>query len=243
MHPITCIVLAGGKGTRAVSGGDRTPKIARPLRFEQTALALAVSRALCIAAEVIVAVGPMRQYLSEFLIKSDRLTVTDDPGSGNAGALIESARLARCSQTLVMNADTINDTSYSVFVDAHLKSRVGASILLSRSRSAQHAGAYHVGSEGQVLHSMEAKISATFDSSLSSWRGASTGILIFPTRELRLIRVSDADTVEGAVTPLFIEMGRMQAFNAGDIDTLDLGTPERISRARELSDDAFLRRD
>jgi NDP-sugar pyrophosphorylase family protein len=229
---------------RALASGNRAPKVLRRVGAGESALANAVDRALAVAAEVIVAVGPMRSLLATALPITERLVVIDDLGLGNGGALVAAACLAKFEETLVLNADTINDIPYGPFIDSHISRGFGASVLLTRSQHAQNPGAYIVGRNGLVLHSLEAGSNdAPPVSPPSCWCGASTGVLLFPTRSLRCTFVLTTSIVERDVTPAFITRRLLWAFDAGYALTLDLGTPERIARAHELPRIAYLRRD
>ena len=243
IRPITCVVLAGGKGTRALATGDRMPKVLRRVGAGESALTNAVNRALVVVAEVIVAVGPMRTLLTTALPSTDRLIVVDDLGLGNGGALVSAACSASYDHTLVINADTINDVPYGLFIDSHLIRGIGGSILLTRWPEAQNPGAYVVRSDGLVVRSLEDGSKLAYCDSPQYWRGASTGVLLFPTKELRSISVMESAVVERAITPAFIARQLLWAFDAGDALTLDLGTPERIARAHQLPRSAYLRRD
>lgn len=243
IRPVTCIILAGGKGTRALASGERTPKVLRRVGAGESVLTNAVNRALAIAAEVIVAVGPMRTLLATALPVNDRLIVIDDLGLGNGWALVSAACSASYDHTLVINADTINDTPYGSFIDFHLARRIGGSILLTRWQEAQNPGAYVVRSDGLVIHSLEAGSNSTYHVPPECWRGASTGVLLFPTKDLRSISMLKTAIVEHAITPTFITRQLLWAFDAGNALTLDLGTPNRIARAQLLPRSAYLRQD
>jgi NDP-sugar pyrophosphorylase family protein len=241
--PITCVVLAGGQGTRALATGERIPKVLRLIGPGEPLLSNTVNRALAVAAEVIVAIGPMRSLLGHALPKSERLTVLEDLGLGNAFALVAAACVAKYDQVLVINADTINDTSYINFIDSHLARGLGGSILLSRWQNSPNAGSYIVGTCGRVLRSLEDGTPMQHLAPPPSWRGASMGVLLFPAKELRSVSVLHTDVVERSITPAFISRQLLWAFDSGDSETLDLGTPERIARAQQLSRSAYLRRD
>ena len=243
IRPISCVVLAGGRGTRAMATGDRTPKLLRLVGPSEPVLTNAVSRALAVAAEVIVAIGPMRRLLMPALPHSDRMSVLDDLGLGNGAALVAAACTAKYDQTLVINADTINDTSYGIFIDSHLARGFGGSILLSRWQNAQNAGAYVVQADGLVLRSLEDGNASPYRVPPQAWRGSSTGVLLFPTRDLRTTSLLDTDVVERTITPAFIARQLLWAADAGDAVSLDLGTPDRIARAHHLPRSAYLRRD
>lgn len=198
IRPISCVVLAGGKGTRALATGDRTPKVLRSVGAGESLLYNAVTRALAIAGEVIVTVGPFRDLLESSLPVSTRIKIIDDFGTGNGNALFKASLSAQYENIMVMNADTINDIPYGPFVDIHLDRNFGASILLSRSKNVQNPGAYLVRSDGLVLHSFESEsnIVNTHDFCNSYWQGASTGILLYPTRELMAMSVIETAVVE-----------------------------------------------
>jgi NDP-sugar pyrophosphorylase family protein len=185
----------------------------------------------------------MRTLLATALPYNGRLRVIDDPGLGNGVALVSAACSASYDYTLVINADTINDTSYSSFIDFHLARRIGGSILLTRWREAQNPGAYVVRSDGLVIRSLEDGSNSTYHVPPKCWRAASTGALLFPTKDLRSISILETATVERAITPAFIALQLLWAFDAGNALSLDLGTPERIARAHLLPRSAYLRQD
>jgi NDP-sugar pyrophosphorylase family protein len=243
IRPISCVILAGGKGTRALATGDRTPKVLRRVGAGESALTNAVNRALAVAAEVIVAIGPMRTLLTTALPSTDRLIVVEDLGLGNGGALVSAACSASYDHILVINADTINDVPYGSFIDSHLVRGIGSSILLTRCQEAQNPGAYVVRRDGIVVRSLEDGRQSEYCVPPQCWRGASTGVLLFPTRELRLISILETAIVERGITPAFIARQLLWAFDAGDSLSLDLGTPKRIALAHLLPRSAYLRRD
>jgi len=243
IRPITCVVLAGGKGLRALATGDRTPKVLRCIGNGESALANAVYRALAVAAEVIVAVGPMRTLLSTVLPSNVRLIIIDDDGNGNGNALVSAANFAKYETILVINADTVNDIPYGPFIDSHLARGIGSSILLTRWPQAQNPNAYLVSSDGLVIHSLEDRIYVDDCPPPHSWSGASTGVLIFSSRDLRAMSVSKNDIVQHSITPSFLARKLLWAFDGGYSATLDLGTPERIAQAHLLPRSSYLRRD
>lgn len=242
-HPITCVILAGGKGTRALSVGNRLPKVLQRIAPNEPLISNAVNRALAIAAEVIVTTGPMRRFLKSALPESGNLIVLEDLGFGNAAALVAAACVAKYESTLVLNADTVNDMPYSNLVASHMSRGFGGSILLSRWGGAQNAGAYIVGSDGIVIRSLEDGKHTSYNEVHECWRGASTGVLLFPTSELRTIALLETDVVEKSITPEFIARRLLWAFDGGNSLTLDVGTPERIALAQSLPYKTHLRRD
>ena len=64
---------------------------------------------------------------------------------------------------------------------------------------------------------------------LELWRGASTGLLILPTRLLRGPRIAVALSFEQEIIPRIIDSEGLFAYDNGERFCLDIGTPERSS--------------
>ena len=235
--------MAGGQGTRATREGDLTPKVLREYGVMGTPLSSAISRALSVAAQVIVAVGQLR-YVLETAIKPDNpLSILEDEGTGTASALLSASRMADYEHILVLNADTVNDFPYAPFIREHLCRGIGASILLSSWPHAQNSGTYIVGNQDLVLTSCEAGTDVPMSRGKAAWRGASTGLVILPTREIRSACPRRPSVIERVITPDYIDRALLWATDAGKGVTLDLGTPERIRLAKSLPSYPFSRRD
>lgn len=243
IRPVSAVILAGGRGTRAVATGDRTPKVLRRLKTGETLLANVTRRALSVTAQVIVAVGPMRTLLESACPPDDRIGIVEDAGYGTYAALISASLVASFQHVLVMNADTINDMPYGPFVDFHLRRAVGASILLSRWAQAQNPATYAVDGKGRVVCSFEDRRTSQPYVPHDCWRGASTGVLMFSNPALRSLSMMKSAVIERDLTPKYIDHGLMWAFDSGEALTLDLGVPDRIARIGCLSRSALWRRD
>ena len=225
---VETIILAGGKGTRLKTLDIDHPKALLQLEG-RSVLEWAIARLEAASQRILVAAGKDSEAIGKPFTSTSGVQVIADDNLGTGNALLTAAQHSNAEHVIVCNADTLNEVDIQAVLNQHNNRNRGATIVLTRDASAQNAGAFSVSKDGQILRSLEDQQPLGRHSSNSSWRGASTGLLIVPTRLLHDPRIADALSFEHEIIPHILDSEGLFAFDNGERFCLDIGTPERLA--------------
>lgn len=225
------IILAGGRATRLDGIDLAVPKALIPFAG-RTLLETAVSKAAVVTRSIVVAAGTQAQTISEGIAHDPCVHVVADGNLGTGSALLGAIGHVTADHVVVCNADTLNQVDLRSVLSAHYRRGHGATIVLTQDPEAQNSGSFAVASGGQVIRSLEDRHPPGRLGPSAVWRGASTGILVLPTRLLKDARIAEALSFEQEIIPHIIDSDGLFAFHNGNQFCLDVGAPQRLRFVR-----------
>lgn len=225
---VEAIVLAGGKATRLQALDKEHPKALLQLEGRPV-LEWAIARLEATSQRILVAAGKDSETIGKPFASKSGVQIIADDNLGTGNALLTAARHSTAEHVIVCNADTLNEVDIQAVLKQHLQRNRGATIVLTRDASAQNAGAFSIAKDGQIIRSLEDQQPLGRRSLNAGWRGASTGLLILPTRLLNDPRIAGALSFEQEIIPHILESEGLFAFDNGERFCLDIGTPERLA--------------
>ncbi|MDH5763073.1 MAG: nucleotidyltransferase family protein [Nitrospinota bacterium] len=144
---------------------------------------------------------------------------------GTAGAIKYAEDQIKSDVFLGMNGDSFCDIDLTTFIDFHYSKQALASIALVPLEDASDYGGVSLGAEDEIIHFDEKS-----DTPSSGWVNA--GIYLFNKQLLESIPAGKVISLEKELFPSIIGKG-LYGF-ATQNQLLDIGTPERLERARQL---------
>jgi D-glycero-alpha-D-manno-heptose 1-phosphate guanylyltransferase len=222
------IILAGGLGTRLRSVLSDRPKAMAPVRgrplLEWLLLALTAQghRRVILAtghkADAIQAHFPPGLHFGIEVVHS-----REDEPLGTGGALRQAASLARTTNLLVLNGDTICRFDVARLRAVHLRQRAAVTIWLAWSRSQTRFGFVDIDGRGRVLDFRE-------KSGMPATGLVNTGVYMFERAATQSI--GHVASLETDVFPSLIGHGLYGV--VGMHSFVDIGTPESLADAGRL---------
>ena len=229
---VEAALLAGGAGTRlrSVSGG--LPKALCEVAGQPFAAHLLHQLRAAGVARCVLCTGYGGDQLEAALGRSCGgsllLEYSREPVPlGTAGALRHALRRLTAPRLLIMNADSYVRTPLAKFVEWQRGHAFAAALVAVRVRAAASFGRLQIDPATQLVKSFGEKPPAAGP----AW--VSAGVYLLPRSLLLEIPAGRFVSLEREMFPAWAAQGRLGGYRV-DTDFVDIGTPGRLARAREL---------
>jgi D-glycero-alpha-D-manno-heptose 1-phosphate guanylyltransferase len=227
---LTCVILAGGLGTRLRAVLPDAPKVLAPVNGRPFLeyLVAQVRRAGC--REIVLCVGYKAEMVEEYFGDGSRFGVRirysrEDRPLGTAGALSQARLYLQSNPILVMNGDSYCEVDLGQMLEAHQANRALATLAAVRIDEPDRYGGLTLGRDNQVsgfAEKPEGDTAAVING----------GIYLLNQRVLDMIPGGQPCTLEKEVFPALAGRG-LYAFPTSGL-FIDIGVPAALERAQTL---------
>jgi NDP-sugar pyrophosphorylase family protein len=223
------VVLCGGLGTRLQAVVSDRPKPMAAIGDRPfLALLLDFLHAQGVR-RFILAAGHKADWIEKFFASSalpyEVAFSVEKKRMGTGGALLLARSLVTRHPTAVVNGDSFCEVDMQAMFALHRRHRAFVSIAVTRAKP--------VGEYGEVLFGSDGRISTFTEKGPSKGEGwVNAGIYIFSKAALGILPEKTPSSLERDFFPVHVRSG-MYAFKC-HAPLLDIGTPDRLERARVL---------
>ncbi|MDP3789644.1 MAG: nucleotidyltransferase family protein [Candidatus Omnitrophota bacterium] len=223
------VILCGGFGKRLRSVvGDRPKSMAEI--GERPFLDLLIERTVSFGFKRFILCAGYRSDVLEKYYRQKRdnteiLISKEEAPLGTGGAVKNAENIIRSSPFLVMNGDSLCRVKMDEFIGFHERKKALISIVLVNSVMTEDYGSVKCGAAGRI---------AGFDEKAGSGNKGliNAGIYLFDKAVLDLMPGNRAFSLE---YDFFPKMTEREIYGyATDGDFIDIGTPERLAKAKEI---------
>jgi NDP-sugar pyrophosphorylase family protein len=228
---MTCLILAGGLGTRLRSALPDLPKPMAPVHGRPFLEYLLADLTAAGIQHVVFCVGHKAAAIEEHFGSGAGIGVQIEYSRerellDTAGAVKLAEPLLRSEHALLLNGDCYNAVDFPAFVAQHQNSLAAMTMLATQVAERGRFGSLVLGDDDRVLQFVE--------------KGASTGAgfinsgyYVFKREVLDLVPAGQRCSLEKDVFPHLMQKGKLYAFrNHGDF--IDIGLPEEWRRAEKV---------
>jgi len=226
---IDVLILCGGRGTRLQSVAPDRPKPMVEVD-NKPFLDLLIDHVAAFGFKRFVLCAGHQAEVIESHYRDGRpgktIRVSKEPQAlGTAGAIQHAAPFVESDVFLAMNGDSFCRVDLTALVDSHLSSgEARATVALAPAGDASDYGGVAVSRSGRILSFDEKNPQAETD-----WINA--GVYVFHRSMLRCIPPGQPVSLEKELFPDMVGQG-LYGFKT-DSELFDIGTPERLERARQ----------
>ena len=223
------VILCGGPGTRL---GSMTKDIPKPMVMIGTRPFLEILIDYVISSgfrRFVLCVGHKKEAIEGFFsARKAGVTVVyseEDEGAllGTAGAIKNAEKAVKSDTFLVLNGDSFAPIDLGSFLEFHEQKKGSVSIALTRAAQRIDAGSVRLNEKDEVTGFSE-------KNSIGPGTYMSAGVYFFNTTVFRHIPGAARFTLEYDLFPALIGKGIYGYIT--DADVVDIGTPERLARAK-----------
>jgi NDP-sugar pyrophosphorylase family protein len=228
--PPTCVILAGGLGTRLRSVFPDTPKPMVPVNGRPFLEYLLTQMRLAGCTDVILCVGYRADVIQEYFNDGRRYGLQigyscEQHPLGTAGALFQARHLIRTDPFIVMNGDSYCAVEIPELLRHHHSRAAMATIVTTRVPDQSRYGSVLLGPGDVILRFSEKKVPAD-----SFYINA--GIYVLRTSVLNPILPGHQCSLELDIFPPLVGRG-LYAFTTSAV-FIDIGTPSDLDQAQTL---------
>jgi NDP-sugar pyrophosphorylase family protein len=229
LKKIDTLILCGGLGRRL---GTITKDLPKPMAMigDKPFLKVLVERLSSFGlSRFILCVGYKKETIEDFfrLSKDDTEIVFSEEDEANllgtGGAVKNAESFIRSETFLVMNGDSCVSMDFEKFLDFHRNKGAIATIALTKSDNREDAGSVRLGEEDEVL-SFREKDAVGKESYMNA------GVYAFDKKIFSCMPSAMSFSVEYDLFPYLIDRG-IYGYTI-NTEVVDIGTPERLEKAR-----------
>ena len=225
---VTCLILAGGLGTRLRSALPDLPKPMAPVKGRPF-LEYLVNQAIGYGIhDIVLCIGHQAETIEEYFGDGKQFGVQieysrEEELLGTAGALKLAQAKIKSDNFLLLNGDCFNETDFHKLLAQHASTHAVATLLATYLEDRARFGSLQTGENHKVLGFIEKGVAAG-----AGWING--GYYALHRKVLDLIPEGRVCSLERDVFPKLVERGEMFAFkNHGAF--IDIGLPEEWQRA------------
>jgi len=225
---IDVLILAGGKGERLKSVVSDKPKVLAEISG-QTFIDLILKNLFSNGFEkVIISVGYLKgkiiQHIKDNYPKSDIQFSEEDTPLGTGGAIKHALKLIKTDPFLVLNGDSTVPINFDDFLSFHYESNSAVSMAVAKPREEKDYGALGLDSSNRVINYNEKAV--------GGGEFSNAGVYLINQKAAAHFPEENAFSIEEDFFPKILNHGFYGFVCEGDL--IDIGTPERLQKAREV---------
>jgi len=236
---IPVLILAGGLGTRLRPIFDSGPKSMAPVGGRPFLEYLFLKIGESGFRKVLMCVGYGRSQIEAWVGDGTKwglrvgYSVEPEP-LGTAGAIKFAAEMIDGETLLVLNGDSFLAVDLWKLVQAHLESKVRATIALARVRDSTRYGTVEMTSQGRIKAFLKKRPVVVGS---DEWHLVNGGVYVFDRSVLDMVPEARAVSLEREIFPQLVEKGVKGFISDGYF--IDIGLPDDFKRAQTELQERF----
>ena len=224
------VILCGGLGTRLGSEAKGRPKPMVDINGKPF-LDILIDHVTSFGfTRIILCTGHKSQFVEDYYLnnnkKAPNLLISEEKiPLGTGGAIKNAETLIQSDSFILLNGDSFSPVSLEKFCEFHQENKSQLSLTLTHSKQTEAFGSVKLNDLSEI---------AGFDEKVSKGEAGlvNAGVYLFNTALLAKIKPGKKISLEYDFFPSFI--GNRMFGYVTDANLLDIGTPEKLSIARNL---------
>jgi NDP-sugar pyrophosphorylase family protein len=238
----TAVVFCGGKATRLDDTLRGLPKALVKVASTPYILGLLITVRLAGIRRVVLCISPHTLSIVNEIASYSNLDLEIDYSidSGEveaAGALFKAYKMLHTDLLLCVHGDVIVDVNYKSLLNFHVHMGAVATLVASERKDQPHTGATEVSLNGWVkdIYEAEQDVGFSIKPSQHSLHLSNSGIYVLDRKNFynSWSKNQRVGKLEQGILRTLAHKNMLAAYINGDNFSLDIGTPERLKKARE----------